>query len=199
MLKVGLTGGIGSGKSTVAKIFEVLGIPVYYADDRAKDLMHTDPILMAEVKVAFGSDIYDADGQLQRKLLAERVFSDQTKLTLLNSLVHPAVFRDVNNWMQASEGAPYAVKEAALIFEAGSYRQLDFVITVTAPDEVRIERVMSRDAVSKDEVMQRMSKQLPQDEKENQSDFVIVNDGTKSLVEQVEGIHKTLLTSKPSG
>src|SRR6478735_7399270 len=132
MLKIGLTGGIGSGKSTVAKIFEQLGVPVYYADTEAKRIMNEDPILTAELILHFGKEVF-VDGKLNRKYLSSLVFNDKKKLDLLNSLVHPATIRNSEQWMQQQQ-SPYAIKEAALIFESGSQDQLDYVIGVSAPE-----------------------------------------------------------------
>jgi dephospho-CoA kinase len=192
MLKIGLTGGIGSGKTTVAQIFEVLAIPVYYADQAARDLMNQDPELKKQIVSAFGEETYK-EGKLDRGFLGEMVFADDEKLALLNSFVHPVTFRHASSWMQ-NQKTPYAVKEAALIFEAGLENFFDFVIGVTAPESLRLERVMNRDQSSAENVLQRMSKQMNEDEKMSRCDFVIINDGKQALLPQVLEIHKTLLT-----
>jgi len=141
---IGLTGGIGSGKSTVAKVFEILGIPVYYADDRAKSLMNENQELRAEITNAFGSESYLRSGQINRTYLAETVFSDPAKVSTINGLVHPAVAQDFKTWAMAQK-SPYVLKEAALIFETGSHQKLDAVINVSSPLRIRISRVLMRD------------------------------------------------------
>lgn len=190
MLKVGLTGGIGSGKSTVAKIFEVLGIPVYYADEAAKQIMNTDEELKKELIKHFGPQAYK-DGLLDRAYVASIVFSDKQKLELLNSLTHPATIRDAERWM-SRQSSPYAIKEAALLFESGSNQYLDHIIGVYAPQPLRIKRVMSRDHVTEEEVLKRLSKQMDEDEKMKLCDSVIVNDEQQLLIPQVLEIHETL-------
>jgi dephospho-CoA kinase len=192
MLLVGITGGIGSGKSTVCKIFEVLGVPVYYADDRAKHLMHHNPSLVQALKNAFGEDIY-IDGQLDRPLLASRVFSDKEKLATLNSLVHPAVGQDAIDWQLANSHAPYTLREAALLFETGIYKALNKVIVVTAPLDVRIARVMVRDNVTEEQVKERIANQWSEEQKVELADFIITNDGKQQLIAQVLNIHHQLL------
>ena len=183
MLKVGITGGIGSGKSTVARVFSVLGIPVYDADTAAKRLMREDSSVRDSVVRAFGPNAY-RDGELQRQWLASVVFSDPAKTSVLNAIVHPAVIRDAAAWMQRQTG-PYAMKEAALVFESGSDRELDLVIGVTAPEEIRIERVVARDGLPPDQVRDRMSRQMPESEKMGRCDRVILNDGKTPLIPQV--------------
>lgn len=194
MLKVGITGGIGSGKTTVCKIFETLGIPVYYADDRAKWLMTHDPELMAAISNTFGEDAYTTEGQLNRAYLAKVVFGDDEKLAQLNALVHPAVFRDGSEWHHSQTGAPYTLREAALLFESGSYRAIDKMIVVTAPLEIRVKRVMERDHVTEAAVMARIEKQWPEEEKVKRADFVIFNSGERLLVPQVLEIHRSLIS-----
>lgn len=190
--KVGITGGIGSGKTTVCKIFETLGIPVYYADDRAKWLMAHDPALKASIVAAFGPEAYHPDGALNRAYLARAVFGDAAQLKRLNALVHPAVGRDAEAWHARQAGVPYTLKEAALLFESGSYRRLDKVITVFAPRELRLQRIMRRDEVSRDQVEARMAHQLPEEEKVRRADYVIYNDGRAPLIRQVWKIHQIL-------
>jgi dephospho-CoA kinase len=192
LFKVGVTGGIGSGKSTVCGVFEVLGIPVYYADDRARDLMQTDAGLRHSLQVAFGQDVY-ADGNLNRALLSQKVFNDPAALSRLNALVHPVVLHDFENWTQR-QSAPYAIKEAALIFEAGSDKHLDKVIVVDAPQEERINRIVARDSVTRDAVLARMRSQWPQEEKVSRADYVVVNSGERLVIPQVLAIHSELLS-----
>jgi dephospho-CoA kinase len=192
MLKIGLTGGIGSGKSTVAKVFEVLGIPVYYADDAAKRLMNEDTALQLKIQKQFGEAAY-ANGQLNRKYIADIVFTSPEKLELLNTIVHPATLQDAEKWMQ-QQTTPYAIKEAALIFESGAQEHLDFVIGVYAPAPLRIQRTMQRDGVTREEVIARMDKQLDETIKMRLCDFVITNDEQELLVPQVLALHRQLLS-----
>lgn len=196
ILKVGITGGIGSGKTTVCKIFELLGIPVYYADGQAKQLMVSDPRLVAGVKKLFGPDSYLPNGALNRPFIAKEVFGDDRKLEQLNRLVHPAVAEDSDRWHHAQENVPYTLKEAALLFESGNHKQLDKLITVFAPEELRIRRVVERDHSSPEEVRERMAKQMPEEEKMKRSDFVVHNDGKHSLIRQVLDIHHALLARR---
>jgi dephospho-CoA kinase len=191
MLKIGLTGGIGSGKSTVAQIFEVLAIPVYYADQTAKDLMNQDPELKKQIISAFGSEVYK-EGILDRSFLGQMVFADSEKLALLNSFVHPVTLRHASSWMQ-NQKTPYAVKEAALIFEAGLENFFDYIIGVTAPESLRVERVMNRDRSSKESVLKRIAQQMDEKKKMSRCDFVIINDESQAVLPQVLEIHKTLL------
>ena len=192
MLRVGITGGIGSGKSTAAKVFEVLGIPVYYADDAAKRLMNGDEELKQKIKEHFGEDVY-SDGMLNKKMLAGIVFNAPQKLELLNSLVHPATLKDADKWMQTNT-TPYCIKEAALIFESGAQQNLDYVIGVTAPAPLRILRTMKRDNITREEVIARMDKQMDDTIKMKLCDFVITNDEQEMLLPQILDLHKKLLT-----
>ncbi|MEO6254055.1 MAG: dephospho-CoA kinase [Ferruginibacter sp.] len=192
MLKIGLTGGIGSGKTTVAKAFEVLGIPVYYADDAAKRLMSEDEELKEKIKLQFGQDAYKT-GKLDRKYLSGIVFNNPEKLNQINALVHPATLRDAESWMQ-KQTSPYAIKEAALIFESGAHEFLDHVIGVTAPAPLRILRTMQRDGISREEVMARMDKQMDEIIKMKLCDFVIKNDEQEMLLPQILELHNKLLS-----
>ena len=191
VLRIGLTGGIGSGKTTVAKIFEVLGIPVYYADAAAKRLMNEDEELKKIIIDHFGKDSY-SNGKLNRSYIASIVFNNKEKLELLNSLTHPATIRDANNWMQKQK-SPYVIKEAALIFESGSAEHLDYVIGVFTPAPLRIQRTMDRDKLTREEVLQRMSKQIDEEIKMRLCDFVLINDEQQLLIPQVLELHRTLL------
>lgn len=193
MLKLGITGGIGSGKTTVCQFFEILGVPVYYSDQRAKDLMHSDEVLMAQIRQAFGRDIYSEDGILNRKALAAVVFADPGKLAALNGMVHPAVFRDFDRWAAARKEVPYVLKEAAILFESGSYRDCDYTILVKAPRELRIRRVVGRDGISEEEVVRRMDAQMSDEDKEARADFVVLNDEAQLLIPQVLLLHERLL------
>lgn len=192
MQHLGITGGIGSGKTTVCKIFETLGIPIYYADDRAKFLMSHDPNLIMGIIELFGQEAYLEPQVLNRAHIAQVAFNDKDKLTQLNALVHPAVARDGLEWQAAQYDVPYTLKEAALLYESGSYRSLDKIIVVTAPLKLRIERVMARDGAKREEVEARIAKQMPESEKVNMADFVIYNDGEQALIPQVMSIHRQL-------
>jgi dephospho-CoA kinase len=193
MLKVGLTGGIGSGKSTVAAIFGTLGVPVSYADAEARRLMDEDIELRAAISRHFGSETY-AGGKLNRKYLAGKVFDDPVKLALLNSLVHPVTIREGEQWMQAQEGHhPYAIREAALIFESRSAGHLDFVIGVYAPTAMRIHRAMQRDKSTREDILRRMSNQIDEDLKMALCDVVIQNDEQHAVIPQVLALHQRLL------
>ena len=193
MLKIGITGGIGSGKTTICKIFETLDIPVYYSDIRAKKLMVENPELIIKIKKVFGEIAYLEDGSLNRQHIAQIAFNDKSKLAELNSIVHPAVFQDGNKWAEMQHGSPYTLKEAALTFEGGGHKFLDKVITVFAPKEIRIQRVLERDQTNRESVEARINKQMPDEEKVKLADFVIYNDGKQSLIEQVLAVHKELL------
>lgn len=191
MLRIGLTGGIGSGKTTVAHIFEVLGIPVYYADAAAKRIMHENEELKEQLIFHFGKETY-LNGQLNRPYLAGIVFSDPEKTKLANSLIHPHTIADAAAWME-KQHAPYALKEAALIFEARADKELDLVIGVSSPFEMRISRAMQRDGISREAIISRMEKQMNEEEKMKRCDFVIQNDETILLIPQVIQVHEQLI------
>ena len=194
MLRIGITGGLGSGKSTVAHIFEVLGIPVYYADTASKKLMNDDDEVKAAVQNMFGKDVYP-EGRLDRKYLAEIVFKDEKKLALLNSIVHPATLQDMDQWLK-QQNSPYALKEAALIFESGSNKSLDYVIGVKAPLEMRLQRAMFRDTITIEEAMARISQQMNEEDKLELCDYIIVNDEQQMLIPQVLALHQKFLNMK---
>lgn len=191
VLRVGLTGGIGSGKSTVAQIFEVLGIPVYYADTAAKRLMNEDPELKLAITNTFGKQAY-ANNMLDRKFISSIVFSDPSKLDLLNAIVHPATKKDGEAWMQG-QTTPYAIHEAALIFEAKVSERLDKVIGVSSPLELRIRRATQRDKVERDEILRRMSQQMDEDLKMSKCDFILINDEQQLLLPQVLDLNEKLI------
>lgn len=190
MLKVGITGNIGSGKTTVSKIFEILAVPVFYADDAAKKVMTTDPILIEALKKEFGDESYFDDGSLNRKHIAGIVFNNGSELAKLNGLVHPAVFRAFDSWVAGIKNIPYVVKEAALLFESSSYEMCDKTIMVTAPLELRINRVMQRDNFTRAEVESRNARQFSEEKKIQLADFVIRNDDTELVIPQVLELHK---------
>lgn len=191
MLRVGLTGGIGSGKSTVARIFEVLNIPVYYADEAARRLLNSDEALKDSIRHHFGEKSY-LNGQLNSSYIASLVFADPRKLSLLNSLTHPATIRDANKWMER-QSAPYTIKEAALIFESGAAEYLDFVIGVSAPPALRLQRTMQRDGLSREEVLKRIDRQMDEDIKMKLCDAVIRNDEQAMVIPQVLALHERLV------
>ncbi|MFT3907824.1 MAG: dephospho-CoA kinase [Ferruginibacter sp.] len=191
MLRVGLTGGLGSGKSTVAKIFETLGIPVYYADDAARRVMNEDDHLKKQIIENFGAESY-LNETLNRSYLAATVFPDPKKIEILNAIVHPATIADAEKWMQAQK-SPYAIKEAALIFESGAYHHLDYVIGVSAPYALRLQRGMLRDGLSGEAIQERMKRQMDENEKMERCNFVVSNDETTLLIPQVLKLHDILL------
>jgi dephospho-CoA kinase len=193
MYRVGLTGGIGAGKTTVARMFEVLGVPVYYSDYRAKRLMTDEPELVQQIKDAFGENAYLWTGELNRQYLAEMVFNDPDKLKKLNGIVHPALWKDAVEWSETQEPKPYTVQEAAILFETGGYKNMDVNIMVFAPVEERIKRTMARDKIDRHAVLARMDKQMPEDEKMKLVDYIIYNDSTTGLVYQVIDLHHNLL------
>lgn len=191
-LLVGVTGGIGSGKSTVCQVFSILGIPIYSADERAKWLMTNDSGLKKELVSKFGESSYLPDGTLNRAFLAETVFSDPEKVATINSLVHPAVGRDFAQWAEAQK-SPYVIKEAALLFETGSADQLDVVINVSSPLKIRMARVLLRDPHrSEEQVNHIINQQMPDEEKNEKADFVIKNSENKMVIPQVLEIHQLL-------
>jgi dephospho-CoA kinase len=190
MLKIGLTGGIGSGKSTVAKVFEVLGIPVYYADDAAKRLMNEDEALKQELLAHFGKDTY-INGVLNRAHLSKLVFNNKEKLELLNSFVHPATVADATQWF-SKQSSPYVIKEAALLFESGTADGLDRIIGVHAPETLRIKRVMDRDNVTAEEVKRRMNNQMQESIKMKLCDYIIENNEQQAVLPQVLQLHQQL-------
>ncbi len=190
-LKVGLTGGIGSGKSTVAKIFKTLGIPVFDADTAAKNIMNKDETLKQKIKEVFGVEAY-IDGLLNRKYIANIVFNDAVKLEQLNTLVHPAAITMGEKW-SASQTTPYTIKEAALLFESGSAAVLDYIIGVYAPQHLRILSVMQRDQTTREEVLARINKQIDEELKMKLCDFVVVNDEQRLLIPQVTDLHQKIL------
>lgn len=192
MLRIGLTGGIGSGKTTVARIFETLGIPVYYADDAAKKLMNTDPVLKEAIIKNFGAETYK-EGTLDRKYLASIVFSNKEKLELLNALTHPVTIDDAEQWMK-QQTTPYIIKEAALLFESGSAEKLDHIIGVYAPQHIRVKRVMDRDGLSAEDVMKRISRQIDEEKKMERCDFIITNNDQQLVIPQVLELDKKFRT-----
>ena len=193
MLKIGITGNIGSGKTTVSKIFGVLGIPVFYADDEAKNVMVKDEILIDAIKHTFGKHSYFDNGELNRKHIAGIVFNNETELVKLNEIVHPATFRAFDNWLPQHLSAPYILKEAALLFESDSYKLCDKTIMVTAPMDMRVKRVMLRDKLSEEDILKRENQQFTEEKKAGLSDFVIRNDNSELVIPQVLKLHELFM------
>jgi len=194
MKVVGLTGGIGSGKSSVLEVFSAKGIPCYKADDRSKKLMQEDEELIFKIKKWFGDNIYDAH-RLNRKRLAKLVFDDKNKLKKLNAIVHPAVQKDFQLFL-SKQNTPYVIKEAAILFESGGADQCDTIILVTAPEEIRINRVMKRENTDADAVKSIMKHQWSDEKKIPLADFVIDNIDWDQTLKKIEEVHKSLLRSE---
>ncbi len=190
-LRIGLTGGIGSGKTIVAAVFEALGIPVYYADREAKRIMNEDDRIKLRLTAEFGESAY-LNNQLNRPYIASVVFGDRQKLELLNSIVHPITLQDSNAWMQL-QPMPFAIKEAALIFESGANNHLDYIIGVYAPLQLRIQRVVARDTIDDQQVHRRIENQMNEEDKMKLCDYVIVNDEQQPVIDQVLNLHKKLV------
>ena len=186
-IKVGIAGGIGSGKTIICHVFKVLGIPVYNADLEAKLIMNKSDQVRLAVMQEFGDEAY-SNGVLNRAFLAAQVFNDAAKLAQLKRIVHPAVIQAAEDWADA-QTAPYSLKEASILFESGSYKKVDYSILVTAPIEIRIARVMERDQVTREQVLARMNNQMSDEEKTKLADFVIINDGITPIIPQVMALH----------
>lgn len=198
MLKIGITGGIGSGKSTVCKVFELLGIPVFYADDIAKSIMNTDPVLINGIIETFGVQSYTENGELNRKHISSIVFNRPDELKKLNALVHPAVFRAFDSWILKHSDAPYIMKEAALLFESDSYKMCDLSILVISPIESRIKRVQARDGVSAEDVQLRIDRQFSDEQKVKLADYILMNDEQQLLIPQIISLHEQFLKIRSS-
>lgn len=193
-LRVGITGGIGSGKSIVAKVFSVLGVPVFNADLIAKQILSTDSSVMARVEQSFGPEAY-IDGVPNRAYLANVVFGDSTKRETLNSIIHPAVGKAFEEFCKLNSSASYVLKEAAILVETGGHEKLDVLLLVTAPEELRIQRVLNRDQTGRELVEKRIAAQLPDQEKRPFAHFEIVNDDKNPVIPKVLQIHNTILRS----
>ena len=191
-LKVGITGGIGAGKSLVANIFRTFGIPVYNSDAEAKRLMNEDPYLKEQIIDLFGQKAY-SNNNLNRNYLNEVVFKNHDNLSRMNKLVHPAVIKDYNSWLTKYKGKSMTIKEAALLFESNSYKDLDYTILVSAPKSIRIGRVLLRDANrSKEDIENIIENQMSETHKKKLSDFIIINDGERMVIPQVLEIYESL-------
>jgi dephospho-CoA kinase len=194
-IQIGITGGIGSGKSIVCRIFTCLGVAVYDADSRAKTLMTSDGILVSQIQKEFGDLTYHTGGGLNREYLARVVFNDADRLKKLNSMVHPRVAHDYNHWLTEHQSDKYLIKEAALLYETESYKALSKVIVVIAPEEVRIERVKRRDVHrSEDQIRAIIDSQMSDTEKSSRADYHILNDESKLVIPQVLALHKQFIS-----
>jgi len=191
MKKVGVTGGIGSGKSLVCKIFRCLNVPVFSADDEAKTLLETDPEIRLILAGFFGKELY-LSGKLNKQMLASIIFSNRKNLNIVNNAVHPAVLERFTEWCTCQTKSTYVIMEAAIIFETGTDRLLDKVINISAPESTRIERVCKRDSVSKEKVIERINNQLTEKERVEMADINLVNDGKEMLLPQILEVHKLL-------
>jgi dephospho-CoA kinase len=193
--KVGITGGIGSGKTTVCRMFETLGIPIFYADIQAKRLMETSPYVKSQVVDLLGEKSYFPNGKPDRKFIAGLVFTDSTLLDSINKIIHPLVHAEADRWydgLKTENNTPFCLYEAALLVENGSFKMQDALIVVTCPEEIRLERVMLRDKALRQEVQQKIDNQLPEEDKIRVADFIIKNDGTQPLIPQVWDIYNKL-------
>jgi dephospho-CoA kinase len=192
MLRIGVTGGIGTGKTVVCQIFKTLGAPIYNADARSKALYTQNAELKAALITRFGQDVYE-NHELNRDFLGSKVFNNDAELKWLNSLVHPLIFKDYETWCKQHEKALYTIKEAAIMIESGSHKNVDVLVAVAAPEKLRIKRVMARDGISEAMVKARMAKQMPQEDLITQCHFVIQNDENESLISQVLALHKRFI------
>jgi len=195
MYQLGLTGGIGSGKTLVCSILEKLGVPVYYADSAARRLMNSEAKLRKSIIGIFGDEVYNGT-ILDRNLLASKVFGNQEMLERLNAMVHPEVRKDYSGWVESQKDAPYVVEEAAILFESGADRLLDGSVLVYAPEALRIQRVMKRDGVDEKSVRSRMIHQMDEDKKRERADHIIYNDEKEMLLPQVIALHNKVINSR---
>ncbi len=195
MLKIALTGGMGSGKTFIGNIFAGLGIPVYNADTEAKKLMYTNRILKQKIKALLGKNAYYRNGRLDRTYVAKKIFGNSSLLKKINALVHPVVQQDFQEWAN-KQASKYVIEESALIFEINAQSNFDKVILVTADEEIRINRIIKRDKLSKKVIEKRLENQWPEERKIPLAHFVIENNGTRSLIRQVFKIHRTLIAEK---
>ena len=194
ILKLGVTGGIGSGKTTVCKMFEVLGIPVFSADDEAKKIQDVNPEIREQINILAGRDLYSA-GYLDRSELAKIVFSDKVLLKKINSIIHPVVFSLFKEWVSMQD-APYSVMEAAILFESGAFRMMDRVATVVTPVEERIERLLKGNRMTREQITSRMNNQIDDDSRIRQADFVIYNSENDMIIPAILRIHQEMLNIK---
>ena len=193
MLKIGITGGIGSGKTTVCRVFEILGVPVYYADDESKKILDNNKEVKEKILKKFGNELLTEKGVIDKQKLAALVFQDKQKLQELNAIVHPAVGIHFENWVEQNQSHTYILKEAAILFEIGAYKQVDKVLTVVAPTELKIKRAMQRQNITREQVIERINNQMSDEEKINRSQFVIHNDDEHMLIPQIIAVHQQLI------
>ena len=192
---IGLTGGIGSGKSFIASEFAKFGIPIYESDLRAKELMATHPAIKAALILKLGDEAFMGEG-LNKSFIAQQIFNNAALIKWINELVHPIVGQDFEQWVKSKKDEPLVIKEAAILIESGAYKKCDQIIVVTAPENIRIERVMQRDNMTKNQVMERIQNQLPENEKIKFANYIIVNDGTMVVSEQVQKIYTEIINSQ---
>ncbi len=197
MIKVGLTGGIGSGKTLVCEIFKLLDIPVFHADDEAKKFLYS-PKVIQELTRIFGKEVIDNSGNINKKALADIVFNNTVALETLNSVIHPLVFKRFYEWCIQYSNFEYVIQEAAVLFESGFYKKFDIVVSITAPKDLRLKRVAGRDQTPVQSIKERMDKQWPDDKRNRLSDYIINNDDKHLVIPQVLGIHQRILKT-PKG
>ncbi len=192
MIKVALTGNMGSGKSVICNFFEMLDVPVFYADNEAKKL-YEKPEILKKIKILFGNEVFTSDGSINKKALANKVFSDEEKLKEVNKVIHPEVYKMFDQWTKRHKNKPYCIQEAAIIFETGGYKRFDKTIIVYAPEEILIERVMNRDGISRREVQERLKNQMDQERKKELADYLLPNDNSMLLLPRIMEIHAELI------
>lgn len=197
-LLIGVTGGIGSGKSMVCRLFECLDIPIYYADSRAKWLTNNDPEIREKVIALLGAEAYDREGRYDTRFVASRVFNNEPLLKELNAIIHPVVLRDTKDWVAQHAGSPYVVKEAAIMAKAGQANAVDYVVVVEAPVALRIQRILERDKRTEQEIRAIIERQVSDESRREIADFIVHNDDTSELIPQVLHLHETFLKVKSS-
>lgn len=195
MKRIGITGGIGSGKSIVCKVFELLGVPIFYADNEAKKIYDDEKVKTLLIN-KYGFEIYLPDGKLNKEKLSKIIFSNQDELKYINSLIHPLVAKAYSEWCEKHKHFPYTLKEAAILFESGAYKELDMVITVSAPVELRINRVMKRDNLTRIQILERIKHQWEEEKRIKYANFVIYNDDEHLVIPQILDLHKKLMDFK---
>lgn len=194
MFKVGITGGIGSGKTIATKVFDILGIPIYNADSKAKEIIRTNAKIQQQLIENYGKEIFLDNGILNKQKLSSIIFNNEKERQKVNSIIHPVVIDDYNNWTKNYSNCNYIIKEAAILFESGAYKDLDFIITVCSPIELRIQRIVLRDKISKSLIEKKIQSQLSDKEKIKLSDFVIHNNNKDLIINQILKIHNNILT-----
>lgn len=192
-MRIGLTGGIGSGKTTAARVWEQLGVSVYYADERGRWISDNDPEVILKIKALFGENAYLPDGKLDRKRIAGKVFSDSVLLERLNAVIHPAIRADYRRWAKAQTKVPYTVMESAILFESGFDSEVDRVVVVTAPEEVRIARTVRRDGSDEAAVRARIATQMSDEARQEKADFILDAGEKELLIPQIIALHEKLI------